>query len=294
MLTTTAAHLLPAGSTIPVIVTGVGGNTGANNTVPIPQWLATVSDASHLILTGSVANAAYTSGGTVSTGPLQITDATNAAPIVLAVVHGLPISAQQVLVTVAGVTGNTAANGDWLATIPDTTHMVLVNSTGNGTYTANTGTASFRPNTMRGILNVPSVTGAPAGESMIVEGVAVHEGSISSVVSQGNAPIIAQSQTVDSTFHARPYVLSAAGSQAGSKLTGSGGCKIVTGSGVMTGGTLTVTLTGDAIFHDSTSYTLVATDITNATAVKAVQTDGSHFNMVGTSGESVNWIAVGW
>lgn len=42
----------------------------------------------------------------------------------------------------AGVQGNTAANGDFIATVTDSTHFTLGGSSGNGSYLAGTGTVS--------------------------------------------------------------------------------------------------------------------------------------------------------
>lgn len=77
---------------------------------------------------------------------LTVTAASNASPIVLttAVAHGLSTGAT---VTVAGVTGNTAANGSWTITSVSSTTFSLLGSTGNGSYvsggtaTVNTATA---------------------------------------------------------------------------------------------------------------------------------------------------------
>lgn len=43
---------------------------------------------------------------------------------------------------IAGVEGNTAANGDWIITVVDSTHFTLDGSSGNGNYVSSTGTVS--------------------------------------------------------------------------------------------------------------------------------------------------------
>lgn len=48
-----------------VSISGVGGNTAANNTYAKPYWTITHVDANHYSLDGSTGNGAYTSGGTV-------------------------------------------------------------------------------------------------------------------------------------------------------------------------------------------------------------------------------------
>lgn len=67
---------------------------------------------------------------------IVVSAATNATPIVLttATPHG-SVSGDTALVTSA--VGNTAANGQWVVTVIDPTHLSLDTSVGNGTYTAN-------------------------------------------------------------------------------------------------------------------------------------------------------------
>lgn len=79
--------------------------------------------------------------GTGSLQPLDpspaggaITGATNASPIVITSAnHNLTTNTR---VTIAGVLGNTAANGDWMVTIIDGNRFSLNSSTGNGAYTS--------------------------------------------------------------------------------------------------------------------------------------------------------------
>jgi hypothetical protein len=70
-----------------------------------------------------------------------ITGATNAAPIVLTIASHGYVTGDQVLV--AGVLGNTAANGDWTITVLTANTFSLNGSTGNGAYTSG-GTAVVR------------------------------------------------------------------------------------------------------------------------------------------------------
>jgi hypothetical protein len=58
---TSANHGLITGQA--VYISGVGGNTAANNTATTPSWMVTVSDANTFSLNGSTGNGAYTSGG---------------------------------------------------------------------------------------------------------------------------------------------------------------------------------------------------------------------------------------
>lgn len=78
-----------------------------------------------------------TNGGTM---PMQesddgvITGATNASPIVITITaHGYETGDQ---VTITGVLGNTAANGNWTITVLTANTFSLDGSTGNGSYTS--------------------------------------------------------------------------------------------------------------------------------------------------------------
>lgn len=64
-----------------------------------------------------------------------VTGATNTAPITITTnsAHGLTSSN---IVQLAGVAGNTAANGIFAITVVDSTHFILNGSTGNGAYTS--------------------------------------------------------------------------------------------------------------------------------------------------------------
>ena len=67
-----------------------------------------------------------------SGGP--ITGATNASPIVITSTgHNLTSNTR---VSISGVLGNTAANGDWQITVIDANTFSLTGSTGNGVYTS--------------------------------------------------------------------------------------------------------------------------------------------------------------
>src|SRR5947208_485413 len=70
-------------------------------------------------------------GGTFYWEPLSVTAATNAAPIAIttSVSHGYTTGQ---LVLIAGVAGNTAANGTWTVTITSPTSFTLNGSAGNG------------------------------------------------------------------------------------------------------------------------------------------------------------------
>lgn len=66
-----------------------------------------------------------------------ISAATNASPIqVTSANHGLTTGER---VTITGAAGNSAANGTWTVTVVDATRFALNGSSGNGTYTVNSG-----------------------------------------------------------------------------------------------------------------------------------------------------------
>lgn len=67
--------------------------------------------------------------------PLALADASNAAPIVVTTLapHGLATGAS---VSIAGVAGNTAANGVWAITVINPLQFSLAGSVGNGDYAA--------------------------------------------------------------------------------------------------------------------------------------------------------------
>lgn len=73
-------------------------------------------------------------GGHAPLGAKAVTGATNATPIVVtAVGHG---RATGEVVQVAGVLGNTAANGTWTITVTGANTFSLTGSVGNGAYTS--------------------------------------------------------------------------------------------------------------------------------------------------------------
>lgn len=78
-------------------------------------------------------NRSSTTNVQVKPNALAVTAATNASPIVItAASHGLVTGDR---VAIAGVTGNTAANGTWTVTVVNATTFSLDGSTGNGAFT---------------------------------------------------------------------------------------------------------------------------------------------------------------
>jgi hypothetical protein len=126
-ITASGAHGLVTGDTI--VIGGVLGNTAANG-----AWTVTVVDHLSFTLNTSTGNGDYTSGGNFTKlAANKISAATNASPIAIttSAAHGLATGLQ---VTIAGVVGNTAANGTWTITVTGATTFTLNTSTGNGVY----------------------------------------------------------------------------------------------------------------------------------------------------------------
>jgi hypothetical protein len=139
---TSANHNLATGQQ--VIISGVAGNTAANNTPANPTWTITYFDANNFTLNGTTGTVAGT-GGTwtlfPATGtPAAISGASNPVapnpiPITTASAHGLTIG-QPYQVVISGVGGNTAANGIWTITVTTPTQFQLNGSLANAAYTS--------------------------------------------------------------------------------------------------------------------------------------------------------------
>ena len=113
-----------------------------------PAAIATVQlkdVTSNAIITGPISNVS----GATNTSPIQITTTTD---------HSL-VTGQTV--TIASVGGNTAANGNFVVTVINSTTFSLNNTTGNGTYTSG-GTA-----TGNAILNTSSQTSTEFSATII-------------------------------------------------------------------------------------------------------------------------------
>lgn len=216
----------------------------------------------------------------------SITGATNATPIVITTsgAHGLDGVNQPV--SISGVGGNTAANGDWEVKVLTSTTFELNGSVGNGSYTSG-GTFSGQQGHSRATLNVPKVQG---GTEAIYT-----EGSIASELAHGTAPLQVQSKTVDDNLHARPYIVGPTGTHLVNSTPGVGGAKVLAGTVAMSSGTATVSLSGDGSFSSNTTYFVTATSRTSATACKVTKTNGASFTIeCGAGTDNVDYIAVGY
>jgi len=214
-----------------------------------------------------------------------ITNASNTSPIIITTATSHGIAGQMAPVAITGVTGNTAANGNWLVTPLTATTFRLNKSNGNGAYVSG-GAVSAQVNRQRGILNVPAEQG---GKISIVT-----EGQIASTIGTGSAPLSAQSKTVDANLHARPYMVSHAGIQQVGPNLGTGGAKIVTGTATLESGKAVVTLSGEATFSKEGKYSVFTSNQSSTNGIKTVVINNNTFVLTGTGMDVINWIALGY
>jgi hypothetical protein len=152
-------NLLATGDPFPIVDTFAGGVTVDLSTptvVSVAEFVALQHQASLKGDSSSGSDAAVNAGaallGAVARGgqsthltgtPQQLRDqdqrytvvgATNASPIVIQTSAAHTLVTNDSGVVVAGVVGNTAANGTWTITVVDSTHFSLNGSTGNGAY----------------------------------------------------------------------------------------------------------------------------------------------------------------
>jgi hypothetical protein len=135
-ITTSAPHGLTSGAV--ATITGVGGNTAANGT-----YVIQVDSPTTFLLGSPAGSGAYTIGGTWATtgGTTPITGATNGGEVVLATSDTSLLSDGD-LVQIAGVLGNTGANGFFSIDVGPSNTFTLVGSSGTGTFATSPGTWS--------------------------------------------------------------------------------------------------------------------------------------------------------
>jgi hypothetical protein len=139
--------------------------------------------------------------------------------------------------------------------------------------------------------NHTALTNIPVAGSVanVIKNATSFSAQISSSVSAGTAPISVTSTTPCTNLHANPVAYNHSG---GSSSLVAGG-KMAFGSSTLSGGSVTVTLTGNAVFSGSNSYVVTATDTTAANAVKVAITSGSQFTLTGTGTDVIFWTAIG-
>lgn len=204
VITTATNHALKSGNV--VTISGVGGNTNANGTFKIASvtgnTFALTDQTTGANITG---NGSYTAGGTVtrvldnSTQTIirygkPISDASNATPIVIScTAHGY---SNGNIVEIAGVNGNTSANGTFKVASATSNTFALtdpttgVNIAGNGDYAVG------------GVLMSTTVEGpfAPLleGESIVVSGSASNNGTFTIVRSSSQGHVLEVSSILTS------------------------------------------------------------------------------------------------
>ena len=183
VITTSVAHALRSGSI--VTITGVLGNTAANGTFKVSSVTSTTFALTDQTTGDNIAgNGAYTSGGTVtitienSSNTIMrygkvITGATNATPIVITcAAHGYSNGA---IVAIAGISGNTAANGTFKVASAATNTFALTDQT-TGANVAGNGDYATGGALMSTLVDGPFAP-LTAGESVIVTGSASNNGT---------------------------------------------------------------------------------------------------------------------
>jgi len=113
-------------------------------------------------------------GNGIALSPLTVIGATNATPIVITTnaAHGIPVNDVDV-VTIAGVGGNTAANGTWIIQALSATTFRLRGSVGNANFT--TGGTATRNDTYSLIAELTNLS--DAGLSATLVDCSAHDGN---------------------------------------------------------------------------------------------------------------------
>lgn len=145
VVTTSVAHALHSGDL--VVIAGVVGNTAANGTFKVTGVTSTTFELTDPNTGSDIAgNGGYSSGGTVTVTLTndeselaygkRITNATNATPVVVTCAsHGF---ANGTIVKIAGVEGNSAANGEFKVA-SSTTNTFALTDTLTGTNVVGSG-----------------------------------------------------------------------------------------------------------------------------------------------------------
>lgn len=149
-----------------------GGYVIKTITALLPAYLDPDGGASAQIATqqwdsdGTVGEVVYGAWLETSGSTGVVADATNASPINIEdVAHGLTTGD---VVTVVGVTGNTAANGTWVITVIDPDNFTLNGSVGNGAYVSG-GTWSVRFDLIMAVKFENGVTMQNVGDGLPVD-----------------------------------------------------------------------------------------------------------------------------
>ena len=108
-----------------------------------------------------------------------------------------------------------------------------------------------------------------------------------SLQATGTAPLSVNSTTPVANLFANPLTFSAAGTQSTTTT------HLVYGSATLSGGTVTITLLGSAIYTNSSSYQCNANDLSALQSVRVNLVSGSSFILLGTDTNNVNYVCLG-
>jgi hypothetical protein len=107
-------------------------------------------------------------------------------------------------------------------------------------------------------------------------------------IATGTAPFASTSTTPCTNVHAYPVAYNHDNSDAQALAL-----KWVYGASTLSAGTVTVTLTGSAVFSSNISYLVFGTNASNANAFKIVNSSGTQFTITGTGTDVIKWVALG-
>ena len=111
-------------------------------------------------------------------------------------------------------------------------------------------------------------------------------GQITSTLASGTAPFSITSTTPVANLTTVPTTYNAAGTQQTA-------AKLVTGTATLSGGTVTVTLSGSAVYTGAGTYQCTGTDQTAINAVRIANTNGTTFVITGTTTDVIGYICLG-
>lgn len=104
----------------------------------------------------------------------------------------------------------------------------------------------------------------------------------------GSAPFVVNSTTPVQNLMASPVIYTAGGTQ------NTNSVHFVQGSVALAAGAATVTLTGSAVFTNSSSFSCWGSDTTTAAAVRTAATSGTQFTISGTGTDTVAYTCLGY
>jgi hypothetical protein len=145
---------------------------------------------------------------------------------------------------------------------------------------ANTGGATARNTVMK-------AADAVGGAAFDVSGNIRASAQLVALAATGTAPLVVSSTTPVANLFAQPVSYSAAGTQIVNSV------HLVFGTVALSGGAATVTLSGAAVFTNSSSYVCNASDTSAAAAVRATPTSGTQFTLGGSGSDNVSYSCIG-